>query len=276
MRTGRKAEKKPVRRPAPRGAGARRSPAKKGPGLGQRLSQATPWLLMGVMAMAVLVSVIWLPQVLDSYPVRHIAVEGVTDERRQQEVRLTLSERVSGENFFSMPLGRIHDEVSGIAWVAGVSVRRQWPDKLVLSIEERVPVAVWNERLLVSSAGEPFPGLDKYSLKGLPKLSGPEQRLDEVMSYYHSMSKLLQRVELGIHRMRVDARLTAWLELDNGIEVVVDRERFATKLRRFVRLYQGALGVDSRGLARVDLRYADGMAVEWRDDNASPEKEERV
>lgn len=270
MRTGKRAERKAVRK-----AGARPAPAK-APGLGQRLSQATPWLLMAAVVTGVLASVIWLPQMLDSYPVRQVGVEGVTDQRRQQEVQLTLSEIVSGENFFSVPLGRVHDQVREIAWVAGVSVRRRWPDSLVLRIEERVPVAVWNERLLVSSAGEPFTGLDKYSVDRLPRLSGPEQRLDEVMSYYHSMSKLLQQVELGIHSMKVDARLTAWLELDNGIRLVVDRDEFAAKLRRFVRLYQGALGVDSRGLARVDLRYADGMAVEWRDGNASPEEEERV
>lgn len=270
MATGRKADRK-VRR----GSGARPAPVR-GPGLGQRLSQATPWLLMGLVLVGVLASLIWLPRFMDQYPIRQVKVEGVNDERRQQEIQVNLSERISGENFFSVPLGRVHEQVSTIPWVAGVSVRRQWPGTLVLSVEERTPVAVWNDALLVSSAGEPFTGLDKYSVESLPKLSGPERRLDEVMAYYHSMSKLLQQVDLGIRSMQVDARLTARLELDNGIVVVVDREAYAHKLRRFVRLYQGALGMDSRGLARVDLRYADGMAVQWREDGTREQQQERV
>ena len=102
----------------------------------------------------------------------------------------------------------------------------------------------------------------------MPRLNGPDQRLEEVMSFYHSMGKLLRDVGLGIERMEVNARLTARLTLDNQMQLVVDRENYVGKLRRFTRLYRGVLSTDSRGVARVDLRYADGIAVTWRDAEA--------
>ena len=77
------------------------------------------------------------------------------------------------------------------------------------------------------------------------------------------MGKMLADVDLGIRSMDVNARLTARLTLDNDMQLVVDREQYTTKLRRFVRLYRGVLSTDSRRVARVDLRYADGMAVTW-------------
>jgi cell division protein FtsQ len=263
-----------AKRTTKRGARRRSQPPKQG--WRQRLSGAMPWLLASVALVVVLGGVIYLPRALDAYPVREVRVEGVQDERRQQEVQVALSEMISGENFFSLPLERIYQRVTGLSWVADASLRRHWPDRLVLRVEERVPVAVWNDKTLVSSSGNPFGAMEKYSVEGLPRLSGPGKRLEDVMAYYHSMSKMLRQVSLGIRAMRVDARLTAWLELEGGMTLVVDREQYASKLRRFVRLYRGVLSTDSRGVARVDLRYADGIAVDWRDSGGEPAQEERV
>ncbi|WP_232802221.1 cell division protein FtsQ/DivIB [Alloalcanivorax mobilis] len=254
-----------------RGASARASTVRrKAPGvpLRQRLASALPWLLVSMVAVVVMAAAIWLPRVLDQYPIRKVGVDGVTDVRRQQQVQTALAALVRDANYFSAPLDEIYQRARGLSWVAEVSVRRQWPDTVKLQVTEREPVAVWNEAVLVSSNGEPFKGLKQYDLSGLPRLTGPEQRLDEVMGFYHSMSKLLREVGLNIDRMEVNARLTARLSLDNNMQLVVDRENYVGKLRRFVRLYRGVLSADSRGVARVDLRYADGMAVTWRDPKA--------
>lgn len=237
----------------------------KGPALSTRLSRALPWTLAAVLLVAALVGLIYLPSALNAWPIREVRVEGVKDQKRQQQVKLALTELVSGENFFSVPLDKVYHQVRSLSWVADAQASRQWPDRVVLKVEERVPVAVWNGDELVSSAGKLFQGMGQYDVDKLPHLSGPPKRLEEVMDYYHSMSKVLKQVSLGIQSMKVDARLTARLKLGNGILLVVDREHYARKLRRFVQLYDGVLSTDSRGIARVDLRYGDGVAVKWRD-----------
>jgi len=274
-RPARKPARGAVRKPARKPPAARRLPTVSLTDIMARLSRALPWLLASLTLLIVMAGLIYLPRMLDSYPLQAVTVEGVKDARRQQQVQLTLSTLVSGENFFSVSLDALHQEVSALSWVAETEVRRRWPGQLVLKVEERVPVAVWNDELLVASSGEPFRGLDKYSVDALPRLSGPALRLTEVMGYYHSMSRILQEIGLGIRNVSVNARLTAELTLDNGVVLVVDREQYAHKLRRFVQLYRTVLEADNRALARVDLRYADGMAVTWGQDKAPDSKPEK-
>jgi cell division protein FtsQ len=230
-----------------------------------RLTRALPWFLAGTALLAVISSLIWLPKVMDEYPLQQVQVRGVNDERRQQEVEMALSGLLAGENFFSVPLAALHREVTALSWVADARVRRHWPDRLVMQVRERIPVAVWNGEVLVSGSGEPFLGLSRYNVDGLPRLSGPAPRLDDVMVYYHSMGRVLSGIGLAINSLEVDSRLTARVRLNNGTLLVVDREHYANKLRRFVRLYETLAANDGRYPERVDLRYADGMAVTWSD-----------
>ena len=251
-----------------RGARKRLEPRHKST-IRERLLRAAPMALAGVLVCMLIAGLIWLPRVMDGYPILAVQVEGVKDSRRQLEVQTVLEELVSGENFFSLPLQGIYQRAMGLSWVESAAVRREWPDRVVLSISERVPVAVWNANVLVSSSGQPFDALHKYAVDTLPQLKGPADRLGEVMDYYHSMSKVLLNTGLRIRVLAVDARLSARLTLDNGMQLVVDRQQYATKLRRFVHLYRNVLAEDSRTVKRVDLRYGDGIAVQWLDSAAT-------
>ncbi len=256
--------------------GARRAQSQEGAGWRARLAAALPWTLAALSLVGVLAGVIYMPRLLSAWPLQEVSVTGVSDVRRQEAVRVSLSELLADENFFSVPLERIHDRVTDLAWVAGASVRRRWPDRLELNVTERIPVAVWNSDSLVSSSGELFPSVKQYATEELPRLSGPEDRLDEVMNYYHGITKMLNELDPDIRVMAVDERLTARLELDSGAELIVDRQDYTAKLRRFVRFYQEVARPAERRLARVDLRYGNGLAVRWRDEDKDAVPEERV
>lgn len=238
--------------------------------LAERLRSALP-VLMGSMVVVILIGgLIYLPGYLDQqFPLRSIGVDGVADVRRQQEVKMTLAGVVEDRNFFNLSLADIYRRTGSLTWVADVKVRRVWPDTLRILVEEYVPIAVWNDDLLIASNGTPFRALEQYDTEQLPRLNGPSEKPQTVMDYYHSVNKVLAPAGLRIRQLDVDARLTAHLQLENGIQVWVDREQMARKLMRFVKLYEGELVHDSRGVARVDLRYADGMAVAWRQSSSS-------
>lgn len=228
-----------------------------------RVAAAGPWAALIVVLSLVVGLVIYTPRLLDHWPIERVQVKGVTTAERQQQVSASLAGLVAGKNFFTVSLGDLRDRAERLDWVAKAEVTRQWPDSIKLQVTERVPVAVWNGKQLVSNKGVVFAAVDDYDTRDLPKLYGHLRDVSQVMSYYHSISQALAGLDLGIKSLRVDARLTARIVLSNNMLVVVDRHDFAFKLRRFVRLYRKVLNRDGHSVARADLRYANGVAVKY-------------
>jgi len=50
-----------------------------------------------------------------------------------------------------------------------------------------------------------------------------------------------------------------------GVELLLGRDQIIEKMRRFTAIYQQALVQESDRIARIDLRYANGLAVAWRE-----------
>ena len=65
-----------------------------------------------------------------------------------------------------------------VPWVAAASVRRVWPDRLVVTLTEHRALGVWEDGRLLSDRGELFvANPDEAEIYGpLPEFSGPIQR----------------------------------------------------------------------------------------------------
>ena len=47
--------------------------------------------------------------------------------------------------------------------------------------------------------------------------------------------------------------------------MLLGRDQVVEKMRRFTAIYQKALEQESEKIARIDLRYANGLAVAWHE-----------
>ena len=103
-------------------------------------------------------------------------------------VRANALPRLKG-NFFSIDLDAARAAFESVPWVRRATVRRVWPNQLAVELEEHQPAALWqgdserrNERL-VNTHGEVFEAnLGDVEEDGLPVLTGPEGRADEMLS----------------------------------------------------------------------------------------------
>ena len=56
-----------------------------------------------------------------------------------------------------------------------------------------------------------------------------------------------------------------FLTTEDGIEVLLGRDNLVDKMQRFMTIEQRLLQDRREMIARVDLRYSNGMAVAWRE-----------
>jgi len=152
--------------------------------------------LLFVAAAAVLLvsALVWSAR-LPLFPLREVVVTHELREIRRSEVESSLSGRLRG-NFFSVNLEAVRQSLEQIPWVRHAEVRRQWPSRIEVSIEEHVPVAFWGQATgqLVNSYGEVFAASMTVSPdEPLPILHGPVGLAPEMLGYYQQAEKCSSR-----------------------------------------------------------------------------------
>ncbi|PCJ20228.1 MAG: hypothetical protein COB04_04790 [Gammaproteobacteria bacterium] len=203
----------------------------------------------------------------DQFPVRSVQVGGQFVQVEKRHVEEVLDRYVS-ENFFKVDLTGVQQVLQELPWVYRASVRRVWPDKIYVSIDEEVPVAWWQTNKLINADGHIFAPEHvgkAQRLEKLPRLSGPKGSSNDVMAAYHQMGRILYRGDFEITQLALSDRRTWQVQLNNDATVSVDRNRSLEKLRRFVAFYNAELKQKNESIERIDLRYDNGIAISWKE-----------
>lgn len=185
-------------------------------------------------------------------PVRHVS---------ETQVRLVAERHVRG-TFFTVDLDRVRDALEKLPWVREAQVARRWPDTLVVSLSEHVPLARWNEDALVDQHGEVFAAA---SNQDLPRFSGPDDSSVEVTRAWQRFQTTLAPLGHSIRELHLSSRRAWQLRLDNGMQIVLGRTEPEARLARFASLYPRLFAAPAAAPAYVDLRYVDGFAIRMPD-----------
>lgn len=215
------------------------------------------------------------------FPLKEVVVRG----ELKNAVASDIANAVGGVggNFFAADLAAIRTRLEQVAWVRHVDVRRAWPDRIEVGIEEHVAFARWGQaagdlqsRGLVNTFGEPFSAaLEKDEEARLPLFAGPAGTEGELARRYRRFVELLAPLGEAADRVVTAVVLTrrfAWqLRLADGLNLELGRdgaEPVEQKLARFVAAYPESLGrlpqrAGSAADVRryVDLRYPNGFAL---------------
>lgn len=197
----------------------------------------------------------------NNFPVRHVRFEGEFRHVTQQELEKAVMDVVHG-NFFLLNLDKVKVRVETLPWVYKASVRRQWPQDLYVRFTEQQLAAYWSEGAFLNQAGEVVRVKDDELPAALPRLDGPEGAGPRVLEQYKNLGRILAAAGLKLERVVLTPRHTWRLALAGGMVLVLDREQSEYKLERFARVYAQSLKPLASDIRQVDLRYANGFAVE--------------
>jgi cell division protein FtsQ len=166
--------------------------------------------------------------------------------------------------FFTMNLDRARDALSRVPWVRTVALRRQWPRRLEIAVDEHAPFARWNDSALVDTHGDVF--VANYGA-ALPDFAGPDGQAAQMTARFRQWNSELAPYGLHLTGLGLSARGGWQLRAadDAGaITLDVGRDDVDERLARFLDVYRKTVGVLARTGTRVDhvdLRYRNGFAA---------------
>jgi cell division protein FtsQ len=209
------------------------------------------------------------------FTVRAITLDAALQRTNVASVRANALPRLQG-NFFSVDLDATRAAFESVPWVRRAVVKRVWPNKLAVALEEHQAAALWqgddrrNERL-VNTHGEVFEAnVGDVEDEELPTLAGPDARSAQVLAMLQRLTTSLRPLDEQVQTLRLSSRGSWRAELDGGATLelgrgsdaeVVDRvDRFVRTLDIVSARFAGT-STARRALVAADLRHPDGYAL---------------
>ena len=159
-----------------------------------------------------------------------------------------------GGNFFAADLAAIRARLEQVGWVRHVDVRRVWPDRIEVRLEEHVAFARWGDSGLVNTFGEPFAAdIEKGGDAQLPLFAGPAGTEGELSRRYRRFVELLAPLGDMPDRVVLTPRFSWQLRLAGGLNLELGRdgaEPVEERLGRIRKLEQLRAGEDAEEVAQ--------------------------
>lgn len=160
-------------------------------------------------------------------------------------------------NFFTTDMKSVRAEFEKVPWVRSASVRRIWPDRLDITLEEHEPLARWGSDALVNTYAEVFHA--DYT-GDLPHFVGPLGSEKEVTEAYRDFSDILMKAQLQPKEILLSPRRAWQVKLASGMVLDLGRVEMRERLTRFVAVSKQVPELQERK-GRADLRYSNGFAL---------------
>ncbi len=195
-------------------------------------------------------------------PLHTIRITGELAHLDRARLQQLVADAIDG-GFFAVDMTKLRDAAQQLAWVDTVSIRRVWPQTLVMDVTEQVPVARWGERALVNGRGEIFAPEIGELPAGLPRFEAADEHAPLLVDFYHRAGDQLDAIGLHIRALGLRGRHDWRLELDNGMTVLLSQGDAAPALKQFIAALPVMRDPQGRRPQRIDMRYENGFAVHW-------------
>ncbi len=229
-------------------------------------SRVLPSLLVLVVVAMLYGALVWI---LDpaTLPVNTVRIETPLLKVKPPQLREVINNHVT-TGFLRVDVERIRTELEAMPWIKRASVRRGWPDRLVVRVEEQLPMARWAAGGLVNAEGEMFRPEQEETWADLPLMRGPLNTEQVMAKALQQMQEMVVPLGLRVSHLTMNERRSWDLRLDNGLRLGLGKSDVNLRLLRFVRVYTETVKPQLHAIDSVDLRYTNGFAVRWRDGHA--------
>lgn len=207
------------------------------------------------------------------FAIRGISVTGDVTHNNAITLKANVTPRLKG-TFFTLDLDATRRAFESVPWVRQAVVRREFPNRLKVKLQEHKAVAYWgaeSESRLLNNFGEVFEAnVGEVEQELLPRLEGPDGQAVQVLAMYQALQPLfengdwvLEQLELTGHggwRARLDSAAVVELGGGSTADVQARVQRFLHTLTQVTAQY----GRKWDAVETADLRNEDGYAIRLR------------
>ncbi len=79
------------------------------------------------------------------------------------------------------------------------------------------------------------------------------------------MQAWLMPTGMQIQKLRLDARRSWTLVVNDGVEIRLGRKEYNERLQRFAQVYRQHLQKQQHLIRHIDMRYSNGFAIAWKE-----------
>ncbi|MBC3933058.1 cell division protein FtsQ/DivIB [Undibacterium curvum] len=236
-----------------------------------RLMNNTANALFGLVLLALIASGVWWVIHRPMFTLATIKVEGVNHASLRHVNTLTIRNnaipKIRG-NFFTANLDSVRAAFESVPWVRKASVQREWPNRLVISLDEHVALGTWGDQgKLLSVKGDVFTAnlAEAEEDADLIAFAGPDGSEKEVLSQYMQFKSWFQKIGLEPDGVNYSGRYAWSVKLNNGMNVelgrVQDSETLKNRVDRLMTVYPQLIASLQDSIESVDMRYPNGLAL---------------
>jgi cell division protein FtsQ len=206
-----------------------------------------------------------------AFNLKAIQIEGDLQRTTVAAVRKLAVPQIEG-NFFSIDLQAAQAAFESVPWVRRAVVRRAWPNRLSVQLEEHQVAALWKSEAgddrLVNLQGEVFDAnLGEVDDDALATLQGPDGFSAPMLSLLTQLNQGLAPLNTVVEELKLSLRGSWKAELTNGVVIELGRGNEAEvmeRVGRFVRtlaLATAQVSAAPQALRHADLRHSGAYAI---------------
>ena len=129
-----------------------------------------------------------------AFPLRSVRLS-IIPQRVDAEQVLKLVRTEAQGNLVTVDIEGLRRSFEKLPWVRTVNIRREFPGRLAVQLEEHQPLARWNNDALVNLQGEGFAAeIDSGNGQVLPSFIGPAGTSAEVSQQYAEFGRQLAQL----------------------------------------------------------------------------------
>jgi cell division protein FtsQ len=208
-----------------------------------------------------------------TFSIGAISVSGDVTHNNAVTLRANVVPRLGG-SFLTLDLAQAKRAFEGVPWVRRAIVKRDFPNRLQVVLEEQQPVAYWGpegESKLLNNFGEVFEAnVGEVEHEILPHLDGPVGQEPQVLAMYRVLQPQFELLDLSLDQLDLTGRGSWVATLDSGAVIQMGRGSDAEITARTAQFLTTLTQVTSRynrrpdAMESADLRYASAYALRLR------------